>query len=66
MGEPEGEYRIEAMPFSEVETVIEQAAEEGWNPGLGGAVCFYAIDPNGFFMGVLDGRPIARLHAHLR
>jgi GNAT superfamily N-acetyltransferase len=61
MGEPQGEYRIETMPFSEVETVIDRAAGEGWNPGLGDAACFYAIDPNGFFMGVLDGRPIARV-----
>ena len=49
------------MPFSGVETVIDWAAAEGWNPGLGDAACFYAIDPNGFFMGVLDGRPIARV-----
>ena len=49
------------MPFSEVETVIDWAAAEGWNPGLGDAACFHAIDPNGFFMGVLDGRPIARV-----
>ena len=49
------------MPFSGVETVIDWAGMEGWNPGLGDAACFYAIDPNGFFMGVLDGRPIARV-----
>jgi GNAT superfamily N-acetyltransferase len=48
------------MPLSEVEAVIDWAAREGWNPGLNDAACFYAIDPNGFFMGVLDGRPIAR------
>jgi GNAT superfamily N-acetyltransferase len=61
MDEPQGDYRIERMPFSGVETVIDWAAAEGWNPGLGDAACFYAIDPNGFFMGVLDGRPIARV-----
>ena len=61
MGEPQGDYRIERMPFSEVETVIDRAAGEGWNPGLGDAACFHAIDPHGFFMGVLDGQPIARV-----
>ena len=61
MGAPQGDYRVERMPFSGVETVIDWAAAEGWNPGLGDAACFYAIDPNGFFMGVLDGRPIARV-----
>ena len=61
MGESQRDYRIERMPFSGVETVIDWAGMEGWNPGLGDAACFYAIDPNGFFMGVLDGRPIARV-----
>jgi GNAT superfamily N-acetyltransferase len=49
------------MPFAEVERTIDWAAREGWNPGLNDAACFYAIDPKGFLMGVLDGRPIARV-----
>ncbi|XSG82006.1 MAG: GNAT family N-acetyltransferase [Methyloligella sp. ZOD6] len=53
-------YEIRTMPFEEVETTIDWAAREGWNPGLHDAECFYAIDPDGFFMGVLDGRVIAR------
>jgi GNAT superfamily N-acetyltransferase len=53
-------YKIERMPFSEVEAAIDRAAQQGWNPGLNDAACFYAIDPGGFFMGVLDGQPIAR------
>lgn len=53
-------YEIRTMPFEEVETTIDWAANEGWNPGLHDAECFYAIDPDGFFMGVLDGRVIAR------
>jgi GNAT superfamily N-acetyltransferase len=55
------DYRIETMPLSEVETTIDWAAREGWNPGLNDAACFHAIDPNGFLMGVLNGRPIARV-----
>ena len=57
------DYRIERMPLAEVETTIDWAAREGWNPGLNDAACFHAIDPNGFLMGVLDGRPIARASA---
>ena len=57
------DYRIERMPLAEVVTTIDWAAREGWNPGLNDAACFYAIDPNGFVMGVLDGRPIARASA---
>lgn len=55
-----GEYKIVTMPFSEVETAVQWAAAEGWNPGLNDARCLYTIDPGGFFMGVLDGVPIAR------
>jgi GNAT superfamily N-acetyltransferase len=54
-----GDYRIERMSLSDVEVAIDWAAREGWNPGLNDAACFYAIDPNGFFMGEFDGRMIA-------
>ena len=62
MGVPQGDYLIETIPVPEVETVIDWAAGEGWNPGLGDAACFYAIDPNGFFMGVLVSLPIYDEH----
>jgi GNAT superfamily N-acetyltransferase len=54
-----GDYRIERMSLSGVETAIDWAAREGWNPGLNDAQCFYAIDHDGFFRGVLDGKTIA-------
>ncbi len=38
---------------------IEMAAGEGWNPGLYDASAFYAADQNGFFVGTLEGKPIA-------
>ncbi|MEG6507814.1 GNAT family N-acetyltransferase [Methyloligella sp. 2.7D] len=53
-------YEIRTMPLAEVEKTLDWAAREGWNPGLHDAECFYAIDPEGFFMGVLDDTPIAR------
>jgi GNAT superfamily N-acetyltransferase len=55
------DYSIQTMPLAEIEAAIDWAAREGWNPGLNDAKCFHAIDPDGFFMGVLDGRPIARV-----
>jgi hypothetical protein len=65
MGAPPG-YRIERMPFAEVETAIDWAARESLNPGLNDAACFHAIDPNGFLMGVLDDKPIGpRVDANL-
>lgn len=58
MHAPSG-YRIERMLPAEVETSIDWAAREGWNPGLNDAQCFYAIDPDGFFAGRLGDRQVA-------
>ncbi|MGA4957507.1 GNAT family N-acetyltransferase [Streptomyces lavendulocolor] len=35
--------------------VREWAVAEGWNPGLGDTASFFAQDPDGFFLGRLDG-----------
>ncbi len=55
------------MTRTEVETAVDWAAAEGWNPGLHDADCFYAADPNGFLVGLLGGllddEPIATLSA---
>jgi len=42
--------RIRRMTRDEVEFAIDLAAEEGWNPGIHDGECFYATDPNGFFV----------------
>ncbi|MEU6121302.1 GNAT family N-acetyltransferase [Streptomyces sp. NPDC047123] len=39
--------------------VTDWAAREGWNPGLGDAPAFFAQDPDGFFLGRLDGEPVS-------
>lgn len=49
------------MTRSELELAIDWAAAEGWNPGLQDAHCFYAADPNGFLLGLLEGEPIAAI-----
>ena len=38
---------------------INWAADAGWNPGLQDAQCFYHADPQGFYVGLLDGQPIS-------
>lgn len=58
-----GHFKVQKMPREELDVVLERAAEEGWNPGFNDADCFWDIDPDGFFMGVLDGRPVARAAA---
>lgn len=52
------------MTAAEVADIaIALAKEEGWNPGLYDALCFYAADANGFLVGLLDGEPVACISA---
>ncbi|MEU7018226.1 GNAT family N-acetyltransferase [Streptomyces sp. NPDC046385] len=41
--------------------VREWAADEGWNPGVSDAPAFFAQDPEGFFLGRLDGEPVSAI-----
>ncbi|MDP1602928.1 MAG: GNAT family N-acetyltransferase [Legionella sp.] len=52
-------YTVERMNKDDIALAIEWAREEGWNPGLNDARCFYLTDPHGFFKGMLDGKIIA-------
>ena len=54
-------YTIRAMTRQEVDIAIDWAAAEGWNPGLYDADCFYAVDPNGFLIGLIGDEPIATI-----
>src|SRR5262245_33461766 len=47
------------MRPDEVSIAIDWAADEGWNPGLADAYCFATVDPEGLFIGELDGAPVA-------
>ena len=55
------DYQIRAMSRAELDLAIGWAREEGWNPGLHDATPFHAADPEGFLVGVLDGRPISSI-----
>jgi hypothetical protein len=50
---------IAVATVAEVERLIDWAAREGWNPGLGDLVPFRAADPDGFRVVRRDGEPIA-------
>ncbi|OMH37986.1 GNAT family N-acetyltransferase [Motiliproteus sp. MSK22-1] len=56
-------YTIKTMDKKDVDIAIEWAAQEGWNPGLHDADCYYTADPTGFLVGLLDGEPIATISA---
>jgi GNAT superfamily N-acetyltransferase len=60
---PPSSYRIRNMELADLELAVEWAAREGWNPGLNDARMFFAADPQGFFLGELDGRPVAFISA---
>ena len=57
------EYVIRALTADEVQTAVDWAGQEGWNPGLHDAVCFRSSDPEGFKGGFLDGQMIASASA---
>lgn len=52
-------FYIKHMSREEFDIAIEWAANEGWNPGIHDADCFYAADPNGFLIGLLGAEPVA-------
>jgi GNAT superfamily N-acetyltransferase len=53
------QFRV--MTREDVSTAVEWAATEGWNPGLSDAECFHAVDPEGFFCAVADGRIVGTM-----
>lgn len=59
---PEG-FAIRTMTRADVDLAVAWARREGWNPGANDAECFYAVDPNGFFIGELNGEPVATISA---
>ena len=56
-------YQIRNMSKKDLDTAVSWAAKEGWNPGIHDSYCFYAADPNGFLIGLLDDEPVAMVSA---
>ena len=54
----DAKFEIRRMVRSDLETAWGFCIEEGWNPGKYDQEAFFAADPHGFFLGVLDGVPI--------
>ena len=54
---------VRNMKQADLALALEWAAAEGWNPGLHDAHCFYAADPEGFFLGERNGVPIGCVSA---
>jgi GNAT superfamily N-acetyltransferase len=52
-------FQIRRMTQDDVALAVEWGRLEGWNPGLHDARCFYQADPNGFFIGELNGEAVS-------
>lgn len=57
------QYSIRTMDRREVDIAVDWAAQEGWNPGLHDADCYFSADPNGFLIGLIGDQPIATISA---
>lgn len=53
------DLQIRNLSPSEIAVAVDWAAAEGWNPGLSDAACFAIPDAKGFFVGEIDGEPVA-------
>ena len=51
------------MARDDVPLILDWAAQEGWNPGLTDAEPFFAADPEGFFVGRIEGEPVGCVSA---
>lgn len=52
---------IRRMDKEDLAIAISWAGQEGWNPGIHDGTCFYACDPEGFWVAEVDGEPVAML-----
>lgn len=53
------DLQIRNLRPEEIAIAVDWAAAEGWNPGLADAACFALPDAKGFFVGEIDGEPVA-------
>lgn len=53
------DLQIRSLRPEEISLAIDWAAAEGWNPGLADADCFAIPDAHGFFVGEINGEPVA-------
>jgi hypothetical protein len=54
---------IRTIELDEIRTLLDWAAAEGWNPGLGDALPFQAAEPSGFIGAFVDGVMVAAISA---
>ncbi|MFK0272133.1 GNAT family N-acetyltransferase [Ensifer sp. NPDC090286] len=55
------QQQIRRASRADLDVMIEWAAEEGWNPGLGDAGPFWAADPEGYWVADGEEGPVAAI-----
>ncbi|MET9433956.1 GNAT family N-acetyltransferase [Streptomyces sp. NPDC006551] len=56
-----GPLQVSPATLDDWALVRTWAADEGWNPGVSDAAAFFAQDPEGFFLGRVDGEPVSAI-----
>ncbi|MGW5868383.1 GNAT family N-acetyltransferase [Streptomyces sp. NPDC055239] len=56
-----GRLSISRATLDDWQVVSGWAQDEGWNPGLRDGPCFFAQDPDGFFIGRIEGEPVSAI-----
>lgn len=54
---------IRTANLDELRLAVEWAAQEGWNPGIHDVEPFYAADPHGYFVAIVDDEPVGSISA---
>lgn len=54
---------VRSLDAAEVDLLMQWAAAEGWNPGIGDGAAFRATDPDGFLGAFVDGEMVAGISA---
>ncbi|BDH05594.1 GNAT family N-acetyltransferase [Streptomyces seoulensis] len=55
------EFTVTRATLADWPVISGWAAAEGWNPGLSDGPAFFAQDPEGFFLGRIDGEPVSAI-----
>ncbi|MGW6564156.1 GNAT family N-acetyltransferase [Streptomyces sp. NPDC054975] len=56
-----GPLQVSPATLQDWAVVRRWAVAEGWNPGVADADAFFAQDPEGFFLGRVDGEPVSAI-----
>ncbi|MEA2049037.1 MAG: GNAT family N-acetyltransferase [Campylobacterota bacterium] len=54
---------VRVLSIEEIQTLIDWAQQEGWNPGLHDSGIFHSVDPSGYFGAFVNGELVGGISA---